>query len=301
MPKSKEGAWLEVMGGVGVAFIFVGGILAVYGGLFDMGFFVLGVMLLVGGGVPMATIFVVLQKTEKTTEVKGMDPRFINAVRDVCERLQTQFSNPVKMDIYERGHRANIENGWRASFFSAPSTITIYEEIDVRKEPERIDPLAPRYTQLKMEKKKGVRGMFAFSLNSSLRKIALFIGMEIGPIAAIFALDIIRFFRGISNIFGVILSYVVLLPIFTASLVSWVTFIRNLRKKPQKKKDLRMLCAFREGSPIPVLIIDDVRGKVETPIRWVFNNIDVTYEKRIDKKEEVERSRLVEIMERGEL
>jgi hypothetical protein len=220
------------------------------------------------------------QKSLDDIEVTGrMNADLIEMARTICEKLGPEFDHPVKMDIYEKDYR---QPG--TGLFSPPSTITIYEEVDPSKEQELPDPMAPRYTQLATKKKKrsAARGW------SAARRRVIMIFQLIGMLVAMPV--------------GLILAYVIHLniPIIVDTLtwsslvsygtMSWCFFFAYLIKKPEKEQptiERRMLCAFREGDPLPVLIIEDVRTKVEKPIREVFNNITVTYEKRLTGGEEL--------------
>jgi len=168
----------------------------------------------------------------------------IENVRLICEKLDSAFSNPIKMDIYEKDYR---RPGTR--LFTPPSTITIYEEIDPSKEPEKPDLLAPRYLQLK--KKKKMRWEKVKMISFSYKQKIL---MKVAP------------------------EYVRRKEYYDY----------NHHKWGKVKTEQRMLCAFREANGMgsrAVLIIDDVRSKVERPIRDVFPNAEITYEKRVDKKD----------------
>ena len=272
----------DIFGGIGAGFLLVGGSVTVYALLFAMQFFATGIIIFVSMGVPMVAVYVLMKThTEGQGTEVGMKHQLIENARLICEKLEPEFSNPIKMDIYERDHREPL--------FSPPSTITIYEEIDKSKEPEKKpNVMAPRYEQLGGKKKK-LRGRFVVG-EGKLGKFALFIGLEAGPLAAINGLKLIEFLRSVTNEIALVwlVSGAILVPILVFSWTCWYSFIRGITKPKAKNIEKRMLCAFREGTPYPVLIINDVKEKVERPIIDVFNrspptrygDVEITYQDR---------------------
>jgi hypothetical protein len=209
-------------------------------------------------------------------------------VKTIVERIQPNFEYPVKMSVYEPDLR-EPESVW----FGPPRTINVYEDIDeskkIEQQIEHPDPLEPRYMKLKTEKNvaeneattKRVKKEHRKKIWIALLKALLVFGMPWMCIAIVaFGIAL-----GLDN---AIELAVILLPCGLAWVLMFYIFVYQMSAEAEKEKEKklriekRLLCAFREGNEIKVLIINDVKKDMENSIQHVLYNynLQVTYQDR---------------------
>jgi hypothetical protein len=274
--------WLGI---IGVVVFLIGGAMMVVGigeggiGNATAG----GGVAILGVGIILMVVFVMWpeKKEKRGSPFSSWDDLSMH-VRIIAENVQKEFENPVKIDVYKKDHRT-------ASLFAPPSTITIYEEVDLSKKPEVPDTFAPRYT--KLQKKKRNRINWRNSKPFFLMAVWMS-GMVVGPAVLAY-----RMYYGITS--DTYMPLTLMSPVYVGitfwSSMSWsiagmsLVKRKNLLKGNNKgdvKMERRMLCAFRNEVPTrAALIIEDVCDKVEKYILIEFDQPSITYEKRISKED----------------